>query len=141
MRGARKPIFLHGIATPLAVQQQLLALAGVRGVWPDLRRRCVCGEGSGVGTELTVQERTTTPPSSSCAFRLLPPHVSSSGGAGDRDLHPQPLESKSTVAAECVWDSHGNLVELGFLKICLWRGPKGCPHSWERIAGSPVPST
>lgn len=44
---SRKRIFLHGVATSLTVEQQLLALAGMRRVWPYLRCWCVCREGNG----------------------------------------------------------------------------------------------
>lgn len=53
MSGAgSKQIFLHGISTTLTVKQQLLALAGVGRVRPNLRRWCVCGEGSDVSAKL-----------------------------------------------------------------------------------------
>ena len=49
---SRKWILLHGIATSLTVEQQLLALARMWRVWPYLRCRCVCREGNGVNVKL-----------------------------------------------------------------------------------------
>ena len=49
---SRKRILLHGIATSLTVEQQLLALARMWRVWPYLRCRCVCREGNGVNVKL-----------------------------------------------------------------------------------------
>lgn len=49
---SRKQVLLHGIATSLTVEQQLLALARMWRVWPYLRCWCVCGEGNVANVKL-----------------------------------------------------------------------------------------